>query len=187
MGNRLHEVPSSGGNIYPHLSNPCHVPFSSQPTSSVMIPLQPFMNQFGGGYYPVGQGHGVYQNPSWPTISQNYSFMKPLSQMLQLPTTSHAGSTGPTIASHTGIISPTSASHVGDRSTTSTSHVEDQQPATACHAGSTTLVTASHTTQSSPTSASHVGDMLLASTSHARSMPLSTTSHFGGIHMIEKP
>jgi hypothetical protein len=54
MGNPLHGVPSSGGNIYPHLSNPCHVAFSSQAISSVMMPLQPFMNQFGGGYHPVG-------------------------------------------------------------------------------------------------------------------------------------
>jgi hypothetical protein len=44
MGNPLHEVPSSGGNIYPHVSNPCHVDFSSQVDSSVMMPLQPFMN-----------------------------------------------------------------------------------------------------------------------------------------------
>jgi hypothetical protein len=74
MGNPLHEVPSSGGNIYPHMSNPCHVAFSSQAASSVSMPLHPFMNQFGGGYYPVGQGHGVYQNPSWPAISQNPVF-----------------------------------------------------------------------------------------------------------------
>ena len=51
MGNPLHEVSSSRGNIYPHLSNPCHVAFSSQTTSSVTMPLQPFMNQYGGGYY----------------------------------------------------------------------------------------------------------------------------------------
>jgi hypothetical protein len=43
MGNPIHEVPSSGGNIYPHPSNPCHVTFSSQAASSVMIPLQPLM------------------------------------------------------------------------------------------------------------------------------------------------
>jgi hypothetical protein len=59
MGNPLHEVPSSGGNIYPHMSNPFHVDFSSQVTSLVFIPLQPFMNQYGGRYYPVEQGHGV--------------------------------------------------------------------------------------------------------------------------------
>jgi hypothetical protein len=44
MGNPLHGVPSSGGNMYPHLSNHCHVSFSSQATFSVMMPLQPFMN-----------------------------------------------------------------------------------------------------------------------------------------------
>jgi hypothetical protein len=52
MGNPIHEVPSSGENISPHLSNPCHVTFSSQATSSMMIPLQPFMSRFKGGYYP---------------------------------------------------------------------------------------------------------------------------------------
>jgi hypothetical protein len=75
MGNPLHEAPSSGRNIYPHLSNPCHVTFSLQADSSTMMPLQPFMNQFRGGYFPIRQGHGVYQNPSWPTISQNQSFL----------------------------------------------------------------------------------------------------------------
>jgi hypothetical protein len=60
MGNPLHKVPLSGGNIYPHLSNSFHVTFSSQAYSSVMIPLQPFTNRFGGGYYLGGQGHGVY-------------------------------------------------------------------------------------------------------------------------------
>jgi hypothetical protein len=53
MGNPPHEVNSSGGNIYPHMSNPCHVTFSSQAASSVTIPLQPFMNQYGGEYYPT--------------------------------------------------------------------------------------------------------------------------------------
>jgi hypothetical protein len=71
MGNSLHGVSSSRGNIYPHLSNPCHVSFSSPAVSLVMMPLQTFMNQFGGGYYHVGKGHGVYRNPSWPAISQN--------------------------------------------------------------------------------------------------------------------
>jgi hypothetical protein len=66
MGNPLHEVPSSGGNIYPHISNPCHVTFSSKVAS---MPLQPFMNQYGGGYYPIGLGHGVKKDPSWPAIS----------------------------------------------------------------------------------------------------------------------
>jgi hypothetical protein len=44
MGNRPHEVTLSGGNIYPHMSNPCHVTFSSQATSSVLMPLQYFIN-----------------------------------------------------------------------------------------------------------------------------------------------
>ena len=69
MGNPLHGVPLSRGNIYPHMSNPYIVAFSSQAASS--MPLQPFMNQLGGGYYPTEKGHGVYQNPSWPAIPQN--------------------------------------------------------------------------------------------------------------------
>jgi hypothetical protein len=60
MGNPLHEVPSSKGNIYPHLSNPYHVAFSSQASSSMTMPLQLFMNQFGGGYFPAIHDHGVY-------------------------------------------------------------------------------------------------------------------------------
>jgi hypothetical protein len=63
MGNPLHKVPSSGGNIYPHLSNPCHVTFSSQAASSVMMPLQPFMNQFGGGYHPTRTGPWCIPEP----------------------------------------------------------------------------------------------------------------------------
>jgi hypothetical protein len=114
MGNPPHEVPSPGGNIYPHMSNPCHVAFSSQVASSVSMPLQPFMNQYGGGYYPVGQGQGVNQDPSWPAISQNQSFLGPWTQMPQFTT-----ATSPVTVCHTGIISPTSASHVGDWSTTS--------------------------------------------------------------------
>jgi hypothetical protein len=128
MGNPLNGFPSSGGNIYPHMGNPYHVAFSSQAASLVMMPLQPFMNQFGGGYYHVEQGHGVYQNPAWLAISQNQSFPRPLSLMLQPVVASHDRSISPVIASHTGIISPTSTSHVGDRSTTSASHVENQQP-----------------------------------------------------------
>jgi hypothetical protein len=54
MGKPPQEVPSSGGNIYPHTSNPYHVAFSSQVDSSVSMPLQPFMNQCGGAYYLAG-------------------------------------------------------------------------------------------------------------------------------------
>jgi hypothetical protein len=74
MGNSLHEVPSSRGNIYPHMSNPCHVAFSSQAASLVLMPLHPFMNQYVGGYYPTRQGNGVYHNPYWHAISQNQYF-----------------------------------------------------------------------------------------------------------------
>ena len=193
IGNPLHKVPSSGGNIYPHMSNPCHVAFSSQAASSMSMPLQPFMNHYGGGYDRVEQGQGVNQNPSWPAIPQNQSFRGFWSQMPQF-----TAATCLVIASQTTHTSPTSASHVGDWSTTSASHVEYLQPTTASHAGGTCLVTTSHTAHPSPTSTSHVGDpsptsashvvdLLLASTSHVGSMSPATTSHAGGIHMIENP
>jgi hypothetical protein len=41
------------------------------------------MNQFGGGYYPTRQGHGVYQNPGWSTIPQHQSFLGAWAQMPQ--------------------------------------------------------------------------------------------------------
>jgi hypothetical protein len=87
MGNPQHKVPSFGGNIHPHMSNPYHVAFSSQATSSGMVPLQPFMNQLGGGYYPTEKFHGVYQNPVWIEISQNQYFLRARdhSPQLQLP------------------------------------------------------------------------------------------------------
>jgi hypothetical protein len=48
MGNPQPEAPLAGGNIY----NPHYV------DSVGMVPIQPFMNQF-GGYYPIRQGHGI--------------------------------------------------------------------------------------------------------------------------------
>jgi hypothetical protein len=54
LGYPLHETPSQGGNMHPHSNNPYH-DFLSFPTStSVSMPLQTFMNQYGGGYYPAG-------------------------------------------------------------------------------------------------------------------------------------
>ena len=99
MGKPPHKVPSSGGNIYPHMSIPFHVSFSSQAASLVSMPLQPFMYQYGGGYYPAGQGQGVNQDPSWPAISQNQSFLAPWNQMPQFTT-----ATSPIIAGRTGSI-----------------------------------------------------------------------------------
>jgi hypothetical protein len=83
IGNPLHEALSSGGNIYPHMGNPYHITFSSKASPSMMMPLQNFMNQLGGGYYPTGQGHGVYQNPDCPAVSPNQSFLGSWSQMPQ--------------------------------------------------------------------------------------------------------
>jgi hypothetical protein len=83
IGNPLHKVSSSRGNAYPHMGNPYHITFSSQAAPSVMMPLQPFMNLIGGGYYPTRQGHSVYQNPPWPTVSKNQSFLGAWSQTPQ--------------------------------------------------------------------------------------------------------
>jgi hypothetical protein len=153
MGNPPHEVPSPGENIYPHVSNPCHVTFSSQVASSVLILLQPFMNQYGGGYCPAEQGQAVNQDPSWPTISQNQYFHAPWTQMPQFTT-----ATSPVTACHTAIISPTVASHVVDWLKTSVIHVEDLQPFATSHVEGTSPVIVYHTGIISPTSASQVGD-----------------------------
>jgi hypothetical protein len=178
-GYPLYGTPSQGGNIYPHMSNPCHVTFPSQENSSVSFPLQPFMNQYGGGYYPAGQGQGVNQDPSWPAISQNQYFLGPWSQIPQFTT-----ATSPVTACHTGIISTIDASHVGDWSTTSTSHVEDLQPAATSHARGTSLVIVCHTGVISPTSASHVGDWSKTSASHVEDLQPATASHAGGTCLV---
>jgi hypothetical protein len=73
MGNPQHRVPLAGGNVY----NPHHV------TSIGMVPIQPFMNQFGGGYYPTINNHGIYQKHGWPTIPQRQSFPRAWNQMSQ--------------------------------------------------------------------------------------------------------
>jgi hypothetical protein len=59
-----------------------------------MVPLQPFMNQLGGGYYPTGQGHGIYQNPGFSAISQTQYFPGAWAQMPQpqTPFSGHAKS-----------------------------------------------------------------------------------------------
>jgi hypothetical protein len=134
------------------MSNPCHDAFSSQAASLVSMPLQPFMNQYGGGYYPAEQGHGVNQDPSWPAIPQNQYFLGPWSQMMQFII-----ATSPVTVCHIGIVSPNSASHVGYWSTTSASPVEDLQPTATSHAGGKSPITACHTGIVSQTSASHVG------------------------------
>jgi hypothetical protein len=41
------------------------------------------MNQFGGGFYNPGQGHGAYQNPGWDVIPQHQYFMGTWGQMSQ--------------------------------------------------------------------------------------------------------
>jgi hypothetical protein len=73
MGNPHLEDPLIGGNVYhPHYVTPVG-----------MVPIQPLMNQFGGGYYPTRQGHGVYHNPGWFSIPQHQSFPGEWAQMKQ--------------------------------------------------------------------------------------------------------
>jgi hypothetical protein len=64
MGNPQPGTPSAGGNVYN----------AHYAASAGMVPIQTFMNQFGGGYHPIVQGHGIYQNPGWPAIPQHQSF-----------------------------------------------------------------------------------------------------------------
>ena len=37
----------------------------SQGIPNYNIPMHPFMGQTGGGYYPISQGHGVYNNHTY--------------------------------------------------------------------------------------------------------------------------
>ena len=41
-----------------------------QATPNYNMSMQPYMGQMGGGYYPTGQGHGVYNNQ--PYVNQPY-------------------------------------------------------------------------------------------------------------------
>jgi hypothetical protein len=63
LGNPQPGATPTGGNIY----NPHH----NIPTG--MVPIQPLMNQFGGGFYNSRQGHGAYQNHEWVVIPQHQS------------------------------------------------------------------------------------------------------------------
>jgi hypothetical protein len=40
-----------------------------------MVSIYPFVNQFGGGYYPIEKDHGIYQNPRWLVISKPQYFL----------------------------------------------------------------------------------------------------------------
>jgi hypothetical protein len=124
-----------------------------------MIPLQTFMD-LGRGYYPARQGQGVDQDPSWPVISQNQSFLGPWSQMPQ-----------PIV-----IASPTVASHAGGTTVVSMSHTDI-----------TSSTPISHVRESSPTFVHHVGDEPPTSVDHAERMSLAIVSDAKGIPMIEKP
>jgi hypothetical protein len=63
------------GNSQPR-SNPAGHSFYNpqQDIPTGMMPNPPYMNQPGGGPYNVEQGHGVYQNPGWPSNPQAQSF-----------------------------------------------------------------------------------------------------------------
>jgi hypothetical protein len=73
LGNPQPRSNLAGGNFY----NP------QQKIPAGMMPNLPFMNYPGGGPYNAGQGHGVYQNPRWPTIPQAQSFLGDWGQMSQ--------------------------------------------------------------------------------------------------------
>jgi hypothetical protein len=55
----LHETPSHGGNIYPHLNNHYHTFVSSQKSTSIMMHVQTSLDQLGGGHYLSRLGQGV--------------------------------------------------------------------------------------------------------------------------------
>jgi hypothetical protein len=64
MGNPQLGIALAGGNVYnPHYAAP-----------TAMVPIKPLMNQFGGGYNPTEQSHGIYQNPGWPAMPQHQYF-----------------------------------------------------------------------------------------------------------------
>jgi hypothetical protein len=76
MGNPQPGATLAGGNIYnPHYNIP-----------TGMVPNQPLMNQFGGGFYNPRQGHGAYQNPGWAVIPQHQYFPGALGSDATTPT-----------------------------------------------------------------------------------------------------
>jgi hypothetical protein len=64
LGNPQPGSNSAGGSFY----NP------QQNIPAGMMSNPPYMSQPGGGPYNAGQGHGVYQNPGWPSNPQEKSF-----------------------------------------------------------------------------------------------------------------
>ena len=61
--------PLSGGNVHLHMGDFSNIDFSSHGFPNMQIPMHPYMNQFEGGYFPTSQGHGLYQNPPFPMVS----------------------------------------------------------------------------------------------------------------------
>jgi hypothetical protein len=79
-GGQLHTLgnPQPGSNLVgASFYNP------QQNIPAKMMPNPPYMSQLGGGPYNVGQGHGVYQNPRWPSNPQAKSFPRGWGQMSQ--------------------------------------------------------------------------------------------------------
>jgi hypothetical protein len=73
LGNPQPGATLAGGNIYNlHYKIP-----------TGMVPNQPLMNMFVGGFYNPGQGNGAYQNLGWDTILQHQSFPGAWDQMPQ--------------------------------------------------------------------------------------------------------
>jgi hypothetical protein len=73
LGNPQPGATLARGNIYdPHYKIP-----------TGMVPNQPLMNFFVGGFYNPGQGHGAYQNPRWARIPQQQPFPRVWDHMPQ--------------------------------------------------------------------------------------------------------
>jgi hypothetical protein len=174
-GYLLHRSSSQGGNIYPHSNNPYHTSVFSQ--TLVMMPIQTSLNQLNEGYYLSGQGQGVNQDPSWPTVFQSQYLPGPWHKMPQ-------STAGLVTISHTRAPSPTSSSHVGDGSTTSTSYVDNPYMIATSHAGGTTLVATSYINATSSTYEYHVGDDSPTFVGYVDSMPPIILNDTRG---IEKP
>ena len=50
----------SGGNLTHHMGKFGNVVFPSQGMLNIKMHVHAYMGNMGGGYYPTGQGHGLY-------------------------------------------------------------------------------------------------------------------------------
>ena len=61
LGGYIPPFMSRGQPVYQSYNYGCVSPHS-QGIPNYNIPMHPFMGHAGGGYYPTGQGHGLYYN-----------------------------------------------------------------------------------------------------------------------------